>query len=61
MDTRRIVVGTLVGGVVSYVVGYLIFDMAFGGFYAANVGSATGFSPGSRWTSSCTAARTSRT
>jgi hypothetical protein len=42
MDTRRIVVGTLVGGVTMYVLGYLIFEMAFGTFYAANVGSATG-------------------
>ena len=42
MDTRRILIGTLVGGVAMYVLGYLIFDMAFGAFYAANVGSATG-------------------
>jgi hypothetical protein len=42
MDTKRLVVGTLVGGIVLFVVGYLIFDMAFAGFYAANEGSATG-------------------
>lgn len=42
MDTRRLVTGTLVGGIVLYVVGYLIFDLAFGNFYAANAGSATG-------------------
>jgi hypothetical protein len=42
MDTRRILIGSLVGGVAMYVLGYLIFEMAFGGFYAANVGSATG-------------------
>ena len=33
---------TLVGGVVLYAVGYLIFTTAFGAFYAANAGSATG-------------------
>ena len=42
MDGKRIAVGTLVGGVALYVVGYLIFTMAFGAFYAANAGSATG-------------------
>ena len=42
MDTKRIVIGTLVGGVAMYVLGYLIFGLAFGAFYAANVGSATG-------------------
>jgi hypothetical protein len=42
MDAKRFGVATLVGGVVLFAVGYLIFDMAFGSFYAANVGSATG-------------------
>jgi hypothetical protein len=42
MDTKRLAVGTLVGGIVLYVVGYLIFTMAFADFYAANAGSATG-------------------
>ena len=42
MDTKRILIGTLVGGVAMYVFGYLIFELAFGGFYARNVGSATG-------------------
>ncbi len=42
MDAKRFVAGTLVGGVVLYVVGYLIFTVAFGRFYAANAGSATG-------------------
>lgn len=42
MDIRRLVTGTLVGGIVLYVLGYLIFDLAFGNFYAANAGSATG-------------------
>jgi uncharacterized membrane protein len=42
MDAKRFVVGTLVGGVVLYVVGELIFTVAFAAFYAANVGSATG-------------------
>src|SRR5262249_20764356 len=42
MDAKRFVVGTLVGGVVIFVVGYLIFTVIFGSFYAANAGSATG-------------------
>lgn len=42
MDTKRLVAGTLVGGIVVYILGYLIFTLAFGSFYAANVGSATG-------------------
>jgi hypothetical protein len=42
MDTKRFVIGTLVGGITMWVVGYLIFTLAFGGFYTANAGSATG-------------------
>jgi hypothetical protein len=44
MDPKRFVIGTLIGGITMYVVGYLIFDVAFGAFYAANAGSATGVS-----------------
>jgi hypothetical protein len=42
MNIKRLVTGTLVGGVILYVLGYLIFDRMFADFYAANVGSATG-------------------
>jgi uncharacterized membrane protein len=42
MDTRRMLIGTLVGGVALLILGYLIFDLAFAAFYAANAGSATG-------------------
>ncbi len=42
MDIKRIIIGTVVGGITLYVLGYLIFDLAFGEFYAANRGSATG-------------------
>ena len=42
MDMKRLVIGTIVGGVAMYVVSYLIFDLAFGSYYAANVGSASG-------------------
>ena len=42
MDIKRVAIGTLVGGIILYAVGYLIFDLAFGEFYAANTGSATG-------------------
>ena len=46
MDAKRLVVGTLVGGVVLYAVGYVIFTWAFADFYAANAGSATGVDRG---------------
>lgn len=42
MDTKRFLAGTLVGGIVLYAVGYLIFTMAFASFYASNAGAATG-------------------
>ncbi len=51
MDTKRLLAGTIVGGVALYAVGYLIFTVAFGDFYAANAGSATGVdrSPDLMW------------
>lgn len=42
MNTKQWVVGTVVGAVVIYAVGYLIFTMLLGDYYAANSGSATG-------------------
>ena len=42
MDTKRFLTGTVVGGIVLYVVGYLMFSKAFASFYAANAGGATG-------------------
>lgn len=42
MDTRRFLTGTIVGGVVLFVVGYLLFNVLLAGFYAANAGGATG-------------------
>ena len=42
MDAKRLVIGTLVGGVVMFGVGYLIWDVVFVDFFAANTGSATG-------------------
>jgi len=36
MDMKRIAIGTIVGAVTYFVVGYLIFDLAVGDFYAAN-------------------------
>jgi len=41
MDIKRFAIGTIVGGITMYVVGYLIFSLAFGPYYAANVGAAT--------------------
>lgn len=44
MDAKRLVIGTVVGGVTLFATGYLIFNTAFGNFYAyaMNAGSATG-------------------
>jgi len=40
MDMKRLAIGTIVGAVMMYVTGYVIFEVAFGSFYAANIGSA---------------------
>ncbi len=42
MDTKRFVIGTLVGGITMHLIGYLIWELAFAAFFAANMGSATG-------------------
>jgi hypothetical protein len=39
MDARRLVTGTLAGGVTLFVLGYQIFDLAFASFYQTNSGS----------------------
>jgi len=42
VDIKRFIIGTVVGAITLYILGYLIFDLAFAEFYAANAGSATG-------------------
>jgi len=42
VNTKQWVLGTIVGGIVLYVLGYVFFDLLLGDFYAANGGSATG-------------------
>jgi hypothetical protein len=42
MDIKRLVTGSLVGVVVLYVLGYVIFDTAFATFYSQHLGAATG-------------------
>ena len=42
MDAKRVVIGSLVGGITLHAVGYLIFGVMFAAFFAANAGSATG-------------------
>jgi hypothetical protein len=43
MDAKRFVIGTLVGGITIFFVGYLLFEfLPIGDFYVSNVGSATG-------------------
>ena len=42
MDIKRLIIGSLVGAITLYILGFLIFGLAFAEFYAANRGSATG-------------------
>ena len=42
MTTQRFAIGTLVGGLVLFFLGYLVFVVLFGDFFAANAGTATG-------------------
>ncbi len=42
MILKRFAVGALAGGAVLLVLNYLIFEVAFAGFFAANAGSASG-------------------
>ena len=42
MECKRITIGTIVGAITLYIIGYVIFDLAFKAFYEANRGSATG-------------------
>ncbi len=42
MDSKRLVIGTIVGGIALYVVGYIFWAMLFADFFEANAGSASG-------------------
>ncbi len=42
MDIKRFIIGTVVGGIALYILGYVIFNLAFADFFATNAGSATG-------------------
>lgn len=42
MTTQRIVLGTIVGGLVLFLLGYLVYGIIFADFFAANAGSASG-------------------
>lgn len=42
MNSKQWVVGTIGGGVVVMVAGYIIFEVLLGDFYRSNTGSATG-------------------
>jgi hypothetical protein len=42
MDSKRFVTGSIVGGIVLFLVGYVIFNIVLRSFYDANMGSATG-------------------
>ena len=38
MDSKRLVIGSLVGGITMWALGYLVFNLALGDFYATQVG-----------------------
>ena len=42
MDMKRLMTGTIVGGILMYGLGWLIWGTLFTDFFAANAGSATG-------------------
>ena len=42
MDMKRLLTGTIVGGILMYGLGWLIWGTLFADFFAANAGSATG-------------------
>jgi hypothetical protein len=42
VDIKRFIIGTVVGGITLAVLGYVIWNMLFADFFAANAGSATG-------------------
>jgi hypothetical protein len=42
MNGKNLVIGSLVGLVALYILGYILFDTVFADFYAQNAGSATG-------------------
>ena len=42
MDIKRLIIGTVVGAITLYIIGYVIWELAFADFFAANAGSATG-------------------
>ncbi len=42
MDIKRLIIGTGVGAITLYILGYVIWDLAFANFFASNAGSATG-------------------
>lgn len=42
MTIQRCVLGTVVGGLVLFFLGYLLYGILFAGFFEANAGSATG-------------------
>ncbi len=42
MDIKRLVIGTVAGGIALFILGYVIWNMLFTDFFAANAGSAAG-------------------
>lgn len=42
MNIKRLSIGTVVGAIVLYVLGYVIWEMLFAGYFEANAGSAMG-------------------
>ena len=46
MDTKKFLIGTVVGGIVLFFLGFIFYGIALAGFFESNMGSATGVSRG---------------
>jgi len=42
VDIKRFIIGTVVGGITLFILGYVIWELAFADFFAVNAESATG-------------------
>jgi len=42
VEIKRFIIGTVVGGIALYILGYVIWELVFADFFAANDGSAIG-------------------
>ena len=46
MDTKKFLIGSIVGGIAHFILGFVLYGILLEGFFAANAGTATGVSKG---------------